>query len=165
MPEKRSINSYDKYLCLRLNDTLWLILLFLLRPYLVTIISLANRTDRSGIIDMIYSDKMALWWGLLAGVPAVLLVFAWSKRKPGASPFVRILWHRGRALLVVSAIFNMAIVFIPLWMGVVHRVSTAGWVQLAISLGIVMVVYSSSYIRDCFSDFPSEADAGGSGSS
>lgn len=164
MPEKYSIEKYDKHLCLRMNDTLWLILLFLLRPYLVTIISLANRTDRSGMINMIYSDKMALWWGLLAGVPAILVIYAWTRKKPGATSFVRAVWRRGRELLVASAIFNMAIVFAPLWMGV-HRVSTAGWVQLAISIGIVVAVFSSSYIRDCFSDFPGEADAGGSGSS
>lgn len=165
MPAKYSIESYDANLCLRLNETLWLILLFLLRPFLVTIISLANRTDRTGIINMIYSDKMALWWGLLAGVPAVLVIYAWIKRKPGSSSFARKLWHMGRLLLAVSAVCNVAIVFIPYWMGIVHRVSIAGWIQLAISLGIVVMLYSSSYIRDCFSDYPKEADADGSVSS
>jgi Protein of unknown function (DUF2919) len=159
MSEKYPIESYDKYLCLKINDTLWVILLFLLRPYVVTVISLANRTDRTGIINMIYSDKMALWWGILAGVPAFLVIYAWIKRKPGASPFVRKLWHRGRELLLVSALFNMAIVFVPLWMGVVLRVSKAGWIQLALSLGVVVMLYSSSYIRDCFADYPKEADA------
>lgn len=161
MQEKHSIKNYDKYLCLRINDTLWFILLFLLRPYLVTAISLVNSSDRTGVINMVYSDKMALWWGLLVGVPAVLVIYAWTKRKPGASSFVRMLWRRGRVLLAISAIFNMAIVFIPLWAGVVHRVSMAGWIQLVISFGIVVVVFSSSYIRDCFSDFPQETTGAG----
>jgi hypothetical protein len=163
MSENYPIESYDKDLCLKINDTLWIILLFLLRPYVITVISLANRTDRTGIINMIYSDKMALWWGLLAGVPAFLVIYAWIRRKPEASPFIRKLWHRGRELLMVSAILNAIIVFIPLWMGVVHRVTIAGWIQLALSLGVVVALYSSAYIRDCFADYPKEAGDGSSG--
>ncbi len=148
-----------------MDETLWLIFLFLLRPYIVTVMSLANKADRTGMINLVYSDKMALWWALLAGVPAVLVIYAWIKRKPGASSSARNLWHKGRSLLAASAIFSVAIVFIPFWMGVVHRVSVAGWIQFVISLGAVVTLYSSSYIRDCFSDYPEEADADDSGSS
>lgn len=95
----------------------------------------------------------------MAGVPAVLVIYAWSKKKPGTSSFVTMVWHSGRALLAAAAIFNIAIVFIPFWMGAVYRVSMIGWIQLVISLAIVVVLYSSSYIRDCFSDYPGEADA------
>ena len=163
MPKKYSIESYDENLCLKINDTLWLILLYLLRPYVLAILSLLNKNDRIGIINMVYSDRLALWWGLLAGVPAILIVYAWSRRKPGASSFARSLWRRGRMLLAASAIFSVAIIFIPLWMGVVHRVNMVGWIQFVISLGVVVVLYTSTYIRDCFSDFPKDADADGSG--
>ena len=158
MTEKYPIESYDKYLCLRMNDTLWLILLFLLRPYLVTIISLVNRADKTGLINMVYSDKLVLWWAFLAGVPAALVIYAWNRRRPEASPFARKVWHRGRELLAVSALGNVAVVFVPLWLGIAHHVNTSGWIQLAISLGIVITLYSSPYIRDCFSDFPEEVD-------
>jgi len=163
MSEKYSIESYDKYLCLKLNDVQWAILLFLLRPYVVTVLSLVNRQDRTGLIHMVYADTMALWWGILAGLPAFMVVYAWIKKKPGASSFARKLWHRGRELLAVSAISNVAIVFVPLWMGVVYQVHTAGWIQLALSIAVLVVLYSSSYIRDCFADYPKEADAEDSG--
>ena len=165
MANKYSINNYDKYICLKINGMLWLIILFLLRPYLVTIISLVNRKDKTGLINMIYSDKMILWWGLLASVPVILVIYAWSNKKPDASSFVKMLWHRGRELLAAAAIFNVAVVFIPFWMGVTNRVQTIGWIQLTICLGIVAILYSSSYVRDCFSEFPKEVDAEGSGSS
>ncbi len=111
MQEKYSIESYDENLCLRINETLWVILLFLLRPYLVTIISLASRTDRARIINMIYSDRMALWWGLLAGVPAILVIYAWIKRKPDAPSFVRMLWHRaGRCYSAWGSHLRIALV-------------------------------------------------------
>lgn len=162
MSEKYSIESYDKNLCLKINDNLWLILFFLLRPYMVAIISFVNRADRSGFINMIYSDKMALWWGLLAGVPAVFVIYSWTKRKPEASQFVKRIWSRGRELLAVSALFNAAIVFVPLLIGVVHHVSIVGWIQFGISLVIVLVLYTSTYIKHCFADFPQEAEDAGS---
>ncbi|HFD80773.1 MAG TPA: DUF2919 domain-containing protein [Gammaproteobacteria bacterium] len=160
MSEKYSIEHYDANLSLKMNDNLWLILAFLLRPYFVTVISLVNRTDRTAIINLVYSDKMALWWGLLAGVPAALVFYAWGRRKPGASAFVRKVWARGRELLAVSALANAAVVFVPHWIGAVYHVSTAGWIQLGISIGIVIVLYSSTYIRDCFADFPAAVETG-----
>ncbi len=156
MTEKYAIESYDKHLCLRMNDTLWVILLFLLRPYLVTIISLVNRTDRTGLIDMVYSDKLVLWWAFLAGIPAVFVVYAWNRRRPGASMFARKVWRRGRELLAVSALCNIAVVFMPLWLGLAHHIDKVGWVQFAISLAIAVTLYSSPYIKDCFADFPEE---------
>ena len=159
MPLKYSPADYDDKFCLKINDTLWFFLLFLLRPYVVTIVSLVNRKDRMGLINLLYEDKMALWWGLLAGVPAALVIYAWVRRKPDASPLTRTLWHRGRELLALAAIANAAVVFIPFWMGIVRQLNMAGWIQLGISLGIVPILYSSTYIRDCFADYPKEETA------
>lgn len=162
MQAKYSINNYDKYICLKINDTLWIILLFLLRPYLVTLVSILNRKDKTAIINMVYADKMALWWGLVVGIPAALVIYASVRRKPGASAFSRALWHRGRELLAASAILNVAVVFVPVWTGAVYKVSIAGWAQLVVSLGIVATLYTSHYIRDCFSDYPTEVEDAGS---
>lgn len=161
MKKQYPIESYDKYLCLKLNDVLWLSLLFLLRPYVVILISVVNRADRAGVINMVYADKLALWWGLLAGVPAVLVIYAWSRKKPGASLFIRRLWHNGRLILAVGAVMNVVIVFIPVWTGAIYRIAPSGWIQLAVSVAIIVALYTSSYVRDCFADFPKEEGGDG----
>jgi len=154
MSKNYSLSSYDKYLSLKVNGTMWLIILFLLRPFIVTLISVTNRTDKMMLINMIYPDRVALSLGAFAGVPVALLVYAWSKRVPDAPSFVRRVWIRGRELIAITTILNACIVFIPLWTGSVHKLTVFGWGQLAISLLIVVVVYRSEYIKDCFSDWP-----------
>ena len=156
MSKHHSISSYDKNLCLKPNFDIWLILLFILRPYLVLVLSVVNRKDRFGLIELVYPDRLAMSIGALAGVPAAFLVYAWIKRKPGASRFVRNVWGKGRMLLAVSALLGACGAFVPFWLGTVHAILPGDWLQFAISLLIVVVVYKSIYIRDCFDDFPSD---------
>ncbi len=159
MQNNYSISSYDKHLSLKVNSVMWLILLYLLRPYVVAILSLVNMKDRMQLINMFYSDALMLSLGAFAGIPAALLIYAWTRRTPGASSLVRRLWKRGRTLLAISAVLNACIVFAPLWLGTSHKITVYGWVQLLVSLLVVFVLYKSRYIKDCFSDFPSHKSA------
>ena len=159
MSKHHSITCYDKYLCLKPSIMMWVIFLFLLRAYVVLILSVVNMRDRTGLIDMVYSDRLAMSLGALAGIPAALLVFSWMKRKPGAPQHVRTIWGKGRALLAISALLNACVIFVPIWMGTVHAIAPGDWIQSAIALLIVIVVYSSSYIRDCFDDFTDDKAA------
>jgi len=154
MAKHHAISCYDKNLCLKPNITIWLILLFLLRPYLVLILSIVNMRDRTGLIDLVYPDRLAMSLGALAGVPAAFLVYAWIKREPNTTTFVRNIWAKGRVILAVSALLNAIAILVPFWFGSVHRMPSGDWVQLSIALLILVVVYTSSYIRDCFNDFP-----------
>ena len=156
MSKYHSISRYDKNLCLKPDITIWLIFLFLLRAYVVLILSVVNMRDRTGLIDLVYPDRLVMSLGALAGIPAALLVYAWIKRKSGAPRYVRNIWSKGRAFLAVSALLNACVMFVPFWMGTEHAIAPGDWAQFAIALLIVIVVYSSSYIRDCFDDFPSD---------
>ncbi len=154
MSKHHSISSYDKNLCLKPNVAIWLIILFLLRPYVVLTASVVNMTDRTGLINLVYPDRLTMSLGALTGVPAALLAYAWIKRKPDAPPHTRKIWEKGREILAVSALLNACVMFVPAWIGAVRVISPGDWVQFVLALMIVIVVYSSSYIRDCFNDFP-----------
>ena len=92
--------------------------------------------------------------GALAGIPAALLIYAWTRKQPNASDFVKKLWKYGRELIAISAILNILFVFIPLLSGKVSELTTISWLQLTISGLILPVIYKSGYIKDCFSEFP-----------
>ena len=156
MSNYHAISCYDKNLCLKPDATMWLIFLFLSRAYVILILSIVNMSDRTGLIDLVYPDRLTMSLGALAGIPTALLVYAWVKRTPGAPPYVRNIWGKGRVFLVVSALLNACVVFVPFWMDTAHAIPAGNWIQFAIALLIVIVVYSSSYIRDCFNDFPSD---------
>jgi len=158
MSKHHPISSYDKYISLKVSRTMWLIILLLLRPYLVLFASVTNRTDKMLLINMFYSDRLAMSLAALAGIPAALLVYAWAKRNPDAPSFPRQVWERGRLLLVISAALSAFVVFVPLWLGTIHKITEDGWGQLIISLLIIVVLYKSRYIKDCFSDWPEKND-------
>jgi len=161
MTTNRSIANYDKYLCLKPNPVMWLIFIFLMKPYIVAILSVVNRRDKTGLIDMVYSDRTALALGAVAAVPVALLVYALMKRKPGATQFVKSVWARGRMLLVVSALASVGVVFFPPLAGSARHLTDNAWIQIAIAAVIVVIVFRSSYIRDCFNDFPEDVAADG----
>ena len=156
MKNKYSISSYNKHICLKMDYVMWSIFLFLLRPYLVLIFSFANMSDRMALIELLYTDRLMMSLGALAGIPAALLMYAWSRREPNASDFVRNLWRRGRELLIISTILNGFLTFIPLLLGKVDKVSTIDWLQFALSMLIMAVLYRYAYLKDCFLDFPSK---------
>jgi len=161
MSKYHSISHYDKNLCLKPDVSMWLISIYLLRAYIILILSIVNMRDRTGLIDLFYSDRLAMSMGALAGIPAALLVYAWINRKPDAPQYVRNIWRKGRAFLAVSALLNAGVVIVPFLMGVVFAISPGDWTQFAIALLIMIPIYSSSYIRDCFNDFPGDKNTAG----
>jgi len=157
MSKHYPISSYDKYISLKMSKTMWAIMLFLLRPYVVSIASITNRKDKMFLINLFYSNGLALALGALAGIPALMVIYAWVKRKPDGPPVAGKIWRKGRLLLAISAALGAIVVFVPIWLGVGHRISVYGWVQFIASLSVVLVVYKSGYMKDCFSDWPDGA--------
>jgi hypothetical protein len=167
MPGPYTFNDYDQHLCLKVNAELWLIILYLLRPYLIWFSSLGLGGKRTGIStgvkglrEMIYPDDFSLMLGILATIPVMLCMYAWTKRKPGAKPLVKKLWQRGRLLLVTAAALNIVIIFVPLLTMVSHKLVFANWVQVGISVMIVWYLLFTQRVRDTFADFPGEKKTG-----
>jgi len=148
------VSCYGKHLCLIPDFTMWVIFLFLLRPYVVLIMSFANFNDSMQLINLLYADRMMMSLGALAGIPTALIIYAWIKREPDATQFIRNLWGKGRVLLSVSAALNAGLVFAPMWLKAVDKITIHGWWQFAVSVIILLVVFKSEYIKDCFLDFP-----------
>jgi hypothetical protein len=59
-------------------------------------------------------------------------------------------------LLAISALLSVGAIFVTIWLETVHEVTPGDWVQVAIALLIIVAVYKSPYIRDCFNDFPDD---------
>jgi len=166
MPNKYDLSCYDKYVCLKPNLAMWLIFLFFLKPYLVFVASVVNRSDRMMLINLFYPDQVMLSLGALVSIPAALVVFAWTRKKPDSGDFIKAVWLRGRNLLTMSAVLNACIVFVPHILGMANKVPPRDWIQLALSLLIIVVLNFSVYIRDCFRDYPEpESKAASSGHS
>ena len=89
MAKVNSCKDYDTFLCLKISSGMWLVILYLLRPYILLISTF--RMGRGGgksegisvLRDMVYPDDFSLALGIFATVPVLILMYGWIKRKPG----------------------------------------------------------------------------------
>lgn len=156
MSKVYSYKNYDKYLCLKVGFGLWVVMLFLLRPYILLVSSFRIDGVRGagGLKDLVYPDDLSLILGILATIPLMVVIYAWVKREPDASEFIRKVWRHGKPLLIASASMNILAIFIPVWAGFVRQVHIISWFQLGLSLLVVLYLYFSVRVKDTFADFP-----------
>jgi len=162
MPTLYSFKDYDKYFCLKVSFGLWLVILFLLRPYILIVSSFrmgrggGGASGAGGLKDLVYPDHLSIFLAILATIPVLVFVYAWTRRKPGAADFVRKVWQNGMFILIIAAALNIVIVFVPLLIGVIHKVHMVGWVQVGLSILVTVYLLRSQRNKDAFDDFPEE---------
>ena len=88
-------NDFDKYMCLSLGTIAWVVILFLMRPYVVLLVSMTNHSNRMEFIDLVYPDRLWLAIDTVAAIPAVILVVVTFLRRPNAAGSVKAIWKRG----------------------------------------------------------------------
>jgi hypothetical protein len=159
-------SAYDKYLSLKLDATMWLIIVYFLRPFVLEASTIqmgrggVKSDSVSGLKNLFYPDDFGFFLAFIATLPVLVLIFAYAKRKPGASEFVRSLWRNGRNLLAAAALLNIVIIFVPFIANITHSINAYGWVQLAAAVAIMAYLYTSKRLTDTFADFPQEAETG-----
>lgn len=156
-----TFSDYDKYMSLKPDFEMWLMIVYFLRPFILKVSTIqmgrgAKSDSVSGLKDLVYPNDFGFFVAFLATIPVLLLVFAYAKRKPGASELVRKIWHKGRMLLVTTAALNLAVIFAPFLVDLTYRINMLGWAQLVIATGIIFYLYGKQRVQDTFADFPQD---------
>ncbi len=146
-------SAYDENLCIKVNVSLWFAILFLLRAYVVMLLSLVNMSNQTELIHLLYASETTFALGAVAALPALVLFMAWTKRRPGSGRTIRWIWHHGRAFLIVSAVLNLAIVAGSVfWAERSPQFSDV--TQALLTMYIILYLHRSERVRDTFRDFP-----------
>jgi hypothetical protein len=161
-----NFNDYDKYLSLKINFELWLIIAYFLRPVILKISTIqmgrGTKSDSvSGLKDLVYPDDFGFFLAFLTMIPVVLVIFAYMKRKPDAPDYIRTLWRNCGKLLLLTAALNVVIVFVPFLFDLAYRINLIGWGQVAIAAYIMFYLLTTRRVRDTFADFPVDTEADG----
>jgi len=156
-------SAYDKYMSLKLDSNMWLVMVYFLRPFILKISTIqmgrGSKSDTvSGLKDLVYPNDFGFFLAFVATVPVLMLIFAYAKRKPGASDLIQSIWRSGRKLLVAAAVLNVIIIFVPFLIHLTHSINVYGWGQLAVAIGIIVYLYQSKRVTDTFADFPKESE-------
>lgn len=153
-----NFSDFDKYMCLSLGTVAWVVILFLMRPYVVLLVSVTNRSNRMEFIELVYPDRLWLAIDTVAALPAVILVAVTFLRRPNAASWVKALWKKGRTLLLASAVLNAIVAMAALALADSHKVSIVSPVLLCFSAWSLWYLLMSKRMRDVFYDFPVEED-------
>jgi hypothetical protein len=155
---KYDIANYDENLCLRVSPVMWLAMLFLIRAYLITVLSVINFRDPLALINLLHTDAAHLALGAVAGVPVLAVLYALRQRKPGASARVQWIWRNGRSLLAISAVLSVVVTLVPILTVMSHRVQYAEQAQVVLSAAVLLFVLTSKRVADTFAEFPGSAE-------
>lgn len=155
--------AYDKHMSLKLDSNMWLIIVYFLRPFIMKISTIqmgrgAKSDSVGGLKDLVYPNDFGFFLAFIATVPVLMLIFAYAKRKPGASDLIQSIWRNGRNLLVAAAVVNIIVIFIPFFIHLTHSINVYGWGQLVVAIGIIVYLYQSKRVTDTFGDFPKETE-------
>jgi len=152
-------SAYDGNLALKVSPTLWLAVLFLMRPYVIMILSFADRRDRMALIEMFYADRLPMVFASIAALPVIIFFASYLKRSKAQNVlWARRLWHKGRELLMLSAALNVLVVFFPYLLDQHHKLTLIGMIQLLVSLIVLLFLARSQRVKDTFADYPTPGE-------
>ncbi len=104
-----SVNDFDKYDCLKISKRFYLVLLFVLRGYIVWLMSVTNMRDRVSFIQWVYPDTSMFFLSLVSGALGLFVVLILSLRRPEAAKWVQLTWNHCRSILIVALLFDFII--------------------------------------------------------
>ncbi|MDP7591663.1 MAG: DUF2919 family protein [Litorilituus sp.] len=147
------MQDFDNYDCLKLSKCFYLTLLFILRGYIVWLMSVTNMRDRVSIIEWIYPQTSLFYLSLISGAVGLFVLLIISLRRPGASYWVQVSWRYCRLILVAALVFDFSthVLAYLYW-----QLVTIPWLigQAVITFALIGLCYSSERLHLNLIEFP-----------
>lgn len=146
-------SDFDNFDCLKVSKGIYLLLFFILRGYVVWIMSVTNMNDRVGIIKWIYPEPSLFYLSLFSGLFGIFVLLILSLRRPDASKWVEYCWANIRGILVFAMVFDLAVNLLGLIIWQQHSLS---WlcVNLTLVAAFSLFLFRSKRIKINISEFP-----------
>ena len=148
-----SVEDFDKYNCVKISISIYLVLLFVLRGYLVWIFSVTNMRDRVAIIQFIYPDTSLFFLSLFSGALGLVVLVLLSLRRPNAAPWVQKLWPYCRRIMVTALVFDLVVSILAYsyW-----QLFSITWllIQMSIVISLIILSFKSQSLTINIREFP-----------
>ncbi|GHF01808.1 DUF2919 family protein [Thalassotalea profundi] len=146
-------NDFDQFDCVKISKFFYLFLVFILRGYIVWIMSVTNFNDRVGVIEWVYPDPILFYTSLLSGVVGLFVVLIMSLRRPDAQSWVKKCWQNIRAFLAVALCFDWIIILGAYFYGILYELPVIIIHGVFVMIAIV-ILYSNKRIQINIEEFP-----------
>lgn len=146
----------DKHGALRAPSILWIALAVLCRYWILVVVVFVSARRAPDVVRVL--GEGFSWYFLLLEIPAILVLLAATRRRPGAGALWRWLWRNARVLITCAVVAHLGATAWLLWSADVWR----RWPELflascnLIDLAILASILRDGYYRQLFADFPSE---------
>ncbi len=148
-----SVQDFDKFDCLKISKWVYLSLIFILRGYIVWLMSVTNMKDRVAIIQWIYPETSLFYLSLGSGTFGVFIVLVLSLRRPEAKTWVQKCWQHGKEILTLALLFDLAICLVGFFYW--HLLSLTWLItQAIVVLGLIIMLNISKKFAINLAEFP-----------
>jgi hypothetical protein len=147
----------DRNGCIAVPGTLWLAMAFLARYWIVVIAIVGSARKSPETVTLLGGDFS--WYMLALELPAIVVMLAAGLRKPTAHAFWRGVWTHARAILIATALMNIAAAAVVVGVSPVFR----RWPELFVAscavldLAVLYALAKDAFFRQLFADFPPPA--------
>lgn len=148
-----SVKDFDKFDCLKLSKVYFFAILFIVRAYVVWIMSVTNFNDSVATIQWLYPETTVFYLHLLSGALGLFLIIFISLRRPNSPTWVKSLWPYSRLLLAVTLLFDLLINLIGYFY---WQLTSITWLmgQATIVLLLISLSYRNKRIKINLIEFP-----------
>jgi hypothetical protein len=148
-----SIEDFDKFDCLKLSKWFYVVLLFVLRGYIVWIISVTNMRDRVGLMQWIYPQTDLFLLSLISGTLGLLVLLTISLRRPDAHHWAQRAWPYCRLLLITALIFDFFVNVLAVVYWQLFPLSWLVWQAIVVTM-LIMLCFRSERMNINLIEFP-----------
>ncbi len=151
--QEYSIEDFDKFDCLKLSKRFYFVLLFVLRGYVVWLMSVSNMKDRVATMQWIYPETSLFFLSLISGTIGLFVVLLISLRRPDAANWIKNLWPHSRTLLIVALVFDFVINLVGFFY---WQLTSISWLicQGVIVFALIAICFSSKRMKINLIEFP-----------
>lgn len=148
-----SIEDFDKFDCLKLSKRFYLVLFFVLRGYLVWLMSVTNMKDRVATMQWIYPETGLFFLSLISGGIGLFVLLIISLRRPDAPLWVVKIWPNSRSLLIFALLFDLIINLLGFFY---WQLTSITWLtcQTIIVFALIISCYTSKRMQINLTEFP-----------
>ncbi len=148
-----SIEDFDKFDCLKLSKRFYLVLFFVLRGYLVWLMSVTNMKDRVATMQWIYPETGLFFLSLISGGIGLFVLLIISLRRPDAPLWVVKFWPNSRSLLIVALLFDLIINLLGFFY---WQLTSITWLtcQTIIVFALIITCFTSKRMQINLTEFP-----------
>ena len=151
--QQYSVADFDNYDCLKLSKRFYFVLLFVLRGYLVWLMSVTNMRDRVSIISWIYPETSLFYLSLISGTVGLFVVLIISLRRPEAPLWIQVSWQHSRKILIAALLFDLLTHCIGFFY---WQLISVEWLimQAILTVTLIVLCYNSERFDMNLSEFP-----------